>query len=90
MYVSENKDKAVVFTYLLKKTITGNKQPLILSWLDPSKLYKVTEINKDPKSYSWLTTLDGKSFSGEFLMKYGIRFTMYNEYDSKIIKLTAN
>jgi len=89
MYVSENKKEAVVFSYLLKKTIIGNVQPLILKGLDPEKMYTLTEVNRDPKSYSWFSPLDGKTFSGEFLMKYGIRFTMYNEYDSKIIKLTA-
>lgn len=89
MYVTENKNEAVVFTYLLKKTITGNTQPLILNGLDPLKIYTLNEINKDPKSYSWFTPLEGKTFTGEFLMKYGLRFTMYNEYESKIIKLTS-
>ncbi|MDD4991220.1 MAG: alpha-galactosidase [Paludibacter sp.] len=90
MYVTENKKEAVVFSYLLKKTISGNTQPLILKGLDSEKMYTLTEIDKDPKSYSWFSPLEGKTFSGEFLMKYGIRFTLYNEYDSKIIKLTAN
>ena len=89
MYVSENKNEAVLFTYLLKKSITGNSQPLILNGLDPQKVYTVTEINKDTKSYSWFSPLEGKTFKGEFLMKYGLRFMMYNEYDSKIIKLTS-
>ncbi len=89
MYVSENKDEAVVFSYLLKKAITGNTQPLILKGLDPNKMYKLTEVNKDPKSYSWFSPLEGKVYSGEYLMKYGIRFTLYNEYDSKVIKVTA-
>jgi len=87
MYVSENKKEAVVFAYLLKKTIAGNSQPLVLNGLDPLKTYTVTEVNKDPTSYSWFTPLEGKSFTGSFLMNYGLRFTMYNEYDSKIIKL---
>ncbi|MDD5186004.1 MAG: alpha-galactosidase, partial [Paludibacter sp.] len=77
MYVSEDKNEAVVFTYLLKKTIIGNNQPLILNGLDPRKMYIVTEINKDPKSYSWFEPLNGKTFSGEFLMNYGLRFVMY-------------
>jgi len=87
MYVSENKNEAVVFSYLLKKSIEGNSQPLVLNGLDPLKTYMVTEVNKDPVSYSWFTPLEGKSFTGAFLMNYGLRFTMYNEYDSKIIKL---
>jgi len=89
MYVSENKKEAVVFAYLLKKTIEGNSQPLVLNGLDPFKTYTITEVNKDPKSYSWFTPLEGKSFTGAFLMNYGLRFVMYNEYDSKIIKLTV-
>lgn len=89
MYVNQAKDKAVVFSYLLKKTINGNTQPLILNGLDPEKNYKLMEINKDNSTYSWFTPLEGKVFSGDFLMKYGLRFTMYNEYDSKIIYLKA-
>ena len=89
MYVSEDKDNAVVFSYLLKKSINGNTQPLILKGLDPKKNYKLTEVNKMPGSYSWFTPLEGKVYTGEFLMKYGLRFTMYNEYDSKVIRLTV-
>lgn len=89
MYVSQDMKQSVVFTYLLKKAIYGNYQPLILKGLDPNKIYKITEINKDPDHYSWFSELDGKKFSGDFLMKYGIRFPMYNEYESKIILLTT-
>ena len=89
MYVTEDQNDAVLFTYLLKKSINGNTQPLILEGLDPDKNYRVTELNKETKGYSWFTPLDGKVFSGDYLMKYGLRFTMYNEYDSKVIRITA-
>jgi alpha-galactosidase len=89
MYVSDQADRAVVFAYQLKKAIQGNKQPLVLKGLDPDKNYLLREVNKDPGSYSWFTPLEGKVYSGDFLMKYGLRFVMYNEYDSKIIELTA-
>jgi len=89
MYVSADTNNAVVFSYLLKKTINGNTQPLILKGLDPKKMYQVTEVNNDTSTYSWLTPLEGKVYSGDFLMKYGLRFTMYNEFDSKIIRLKA-
>lgn len=89
MYVSENKNEAVVFSYLLKKDIGGNTQPLMLKGLDPAKTYRLAEVNKDPGSYSWFSPLEGKIFSGDYLMKYGLRFTMYNEFDSKVIRLTA-
>ncbi|MBQ7210851.1 MAG: alpha-galactosidase [Paludibacteraceae bacterium] len=87
MYVSENKDKAVVFSYLLKKTINGERTPLMLKGLDPQKHYRLREINRDTKHYSWFSPLEGKVFSGDYLMKYGLRFVMYNEYDSKVILL---
>lgn len=89
MYVSENRAEAVVFSYLLKKDINGNTQPLILNGLDPHKKYRLEELNKSDNEYSWFSSLEGKSFSGEYLMKYGIRFPMYNEYDSKVIYLVS-
>ena len=89
MYVTEDQNDAVLFTYLLKKSINGNTQPLILEGLDSDKNYRVTELNKETKGYSWFTPLDGTVFSGDYLMKYGLRFTMYNEYDSKVIRITA-
>ncbi len=89
MYVTEDQNKAVVFSYLLKKTINGERTPLVLQGLDPDKHYTLKEINKDPKQYSWFSPLEGKTFSGDYLMKYGLRFTMYNEYDSKVILLEA-
>ena len=89
MYVTEDMNQAVVFTYLLKKTINGEKTPLLLKGLDPDKKYQLTEINKDEKRYSWFKPLEGKVFSGDYLMKYGLRFTMYDEFDSKVIMLKA-
>lgn len=89
MYVTENRDDAVLFTYLLKKDIYGNTQPLILEGLDPDRNYRVTELNKNPQGYSWFTPLENKVFSGDYLMKYGLRFPMYNEYDSKVIRISA-
>ena len=65
MYVSDDRNDAVVFSYLLKKSIYGNTQPLVLKGLDPEKKYRVSEINKDPKNYSWFTPLEGKVFSGD-------------------------
>lgn len=89
MYVTEDKTKAVLFAYLLKKDINGNTQPLILKGLDPDRRYRLSEKNKATEGYSWFTPMEGKVFTGDFLMKYGIRFTMYNEFDSKIIAVEA-
>ena len=89
MYVSEDKKDAVVFTYLLEKVINGgNNQVLYLKGLDPVKRYRLNELNKAPNTYSWFTPLEGKTYTGAYLMEYGIRFPMYNQFDSKIIRLT--
>ena len=89
MYVSEDKKDAVVFTYLLEKVINGgNNQVLYLKGLDPEKRYRLNELNKAPNTYSWFTPLEGKTYTGAYLMEYGIRFPMYNQFDSKIIRLT--
>lgn len=90
MYVSEDKQDAVVFTYLLEKVINGgNNQVLYLKGLDPNKTYRLNELNKEPNKWSWFNELEGKSYTGEYLMKYGVRFPMYNQFESKIIRLTA-
>lgn len=90
MYVNEDKSDAVVFAYLLEKVINGgNNQVLYLKGLDPNRRYRLTELNKDPSSYSWFSPLEGKTYTGEYLMKYGVRFPMYNQYESKIIRLVA-
>ncbi len=90
MYVSENQEDAVVFTYLLEKVINGgNNQVLYLKGLDPNKKYRLNELNKEPNKWSWFNKLEGKVYTGEYLMKYGIRFPMYNQFESKIIRLTA-
>ena len=54
MYVSEDQNDAVVFTYLLEKVINGgNNQVLYLKGLDPNKTYRLNELNKEPKKWSW-------------------------------------
>lgn len=64
MYVTEDQNDAVLFTYLLKKSINGNTQPLILEGLDPDKNYRVTELNKETKGYSWFTAVGRKGIFG--------------------------
>ena len=90
MYVSEDKNQAVVFSYLLKKQIHSNRQVLFLQGLDPDKRYTLTEINKAPNRWSWFGEQhEGKTYSGDYLMKYGVRFPMYDEYDSYVFLLQA-
>lgn len=89
MYATPDKKEALVFSYLKKKEIYGDHQVLYMHGLDPEKNYVLKEINKDPKKYSWVSALEGKRFSGAFLMTYGVRFPMYNEFESAVFRLVA-
>ncbi|HTJ53068.1 MAG TPA: alpha-galactosidase [Cyclobacteriaceae bacterium] len=89
MYATPDQKEALVFSYLKKKEIYGNDQVLYMHGLDPKKYYMLKEINKAPGKYSWLSPLEGKRFTGEFLMAYGVRFPMYNEFESVVFQLVA-
>lgn len=89
MYALPNQQEALVFSYLKKKEIYGNNQVLLLHGLDPKRNYRIKEVNKFGKDHSSIQHLTDKAFTGEFLMTYGIRFTMYNEYDSVVLQLVT-
>jgi alpha-galactosidase len=88
MYVNEAKDEAVVFNFLIRKEIYVTPHPYTLQGLDPDKQYKLTEINKNQDNWSRFSKYEGKTFSGDYLMKVGLLFAMYDEYESVVFKLT--
>ena len=86
MYVSEDKSRAVVFTYCLEyepRTISGKTFRLL--GLDPGKNYRVVEQNVD-KSCWWG---NGKTFSGDFLAGGGFNPTLRHIYSSAVFVLEA-
>lgn len=89
MYTLPDQKEALVFSYLKKKEIYSDTQVLYMHGLDPKKNYTLKEVNKDPKKHSWFSSLEGKSFSGEFLMTYGVHFPMYNEFESVVFQLVS-
>ncbi|KAA6300106.1 MAG: hypothetical protein EZS26_003751, partial [Candidatus Ordinivivax streblomastigis] len=90
MYVNEAKSEAVVFNFLIRKEIYPTPQPYTLQGLDPAKKYTLTEINKNPDSWSRFSKYEGKTFTGDYLMKVGLLFAMYDEYESVVFKLIEN
>jgi alpha-galactosidase len=86
MYATEDSTKAVVFSYLLRKNINGDRSVLRLKGLKKDASYRLTELNKADRSR--LGDWDGKTFTGDFLMTAGIEFPMYNEYESTVFQLT--
>lgn len=71
MYVNGTKDRAIVFNYLVnyRQRLQTSVAPIKLNGLDPSKKYKVKEINLYPGTRSWLNP--ETVYSGDFLMKVG-------------------
>jgi alpha-galactosidase len=86
MYAAGDSTKAVVFSYLLRKNIAGDRSVLRLKGLKKDASYRLTELNRADRSR--LGDWDGKTFTGDFLMTAGIEFPMYNEYESTVFQLT--
>lgn len=84
MYVSENKKQAVFFAYSLKYHVY-EKFSTNLKGLDPTKEYKITELNKaDNKN---LFYGNGFTFSGDYLIKSGVTINFSKPYESTILLL---
>jgi alpha-galactosidase len=86
MYVSQDKSRAVVFTYCLDfepRTVGG--KTFRLTGLDPSRNYRVTEQNVEGSCW-WG---HGKVFSGSFLAGGGFNPVLPQIYSSAVFVLEA-
>lgn len=82
MYVTPNKEEAVLFVYQLKHRFNPSFPKLTLQGLAPDASYEVREINTTD-----LKEQTEKTITGEFLMEQGIEIWLDKEYDSKIYYL---
>ncbi|MDR1342186.1 MAG: alpha-galactosidase [Prevotellaceae bacterium] len=89
MYVSEDKSEAVLFNFLVRKNINGDREAVLLKGLDADKKYRITEINRESDKWSRVSEYEGKTFSGDYLMTVGLRFGMYSEYESVVVRLSV-
>ena len=89
MYALEDRSHAVVYAYLLKKEITGNTQIIYMKGLAPEKQYRLHELNKIPGRWSRFDSLEGKTYSGAYLMNHGVSFNMSDEYESLVFEAVA-
>ena len=85
VYVSADKRRAVFFAYTLRYSGRNTKPSYHLKGLSADKVYRVRELNVDKSCY-WG---DGKSFSGDFLMNFGINPEMSAVYSSAVFILEA-
>ncbi|WP_114781911.1 alpha-galactosidase [Botryobacter ruber] len=74
MYTSEDKNKAVLFNYILNTRHKEKLAPVKLQGLDPAKRYIVQEVNMLPGTQSQ-NPAHGKTYSGEYLMKVGMNLS---------------
>lgn len=72
MYVNENKSKAILFAYTLNSRYGESFNKVKLQGLDPQKTYKITEINIPNEGRRFGPTENGRSYSGDYLMKVGL------------------
>ena len=85
MYVNDSQSQAVLFIY---KVDNYQNQPLprfVLDGLDAHKTYTLKERNV--KAGSSACQLDGKQFTGEYLMKVGLEIPLQGDYASRVFEL---
>jgi alpha-galactosidase len=93
MYASEDKSKAILFSYSLHPRSLNLFSPVKLLGLDASKKYKIEEINKMPgaNDFSMFTggfAANGKTFSGDYLLKIGLQLPNNSDLTSAVIEIT--
>lgn len=86
-YVAAGKSKAVLFAYDIYPRFQAKLIPVRMQGLDPVKMYKVEEINLMPGLHSDLEE-NGKTFSGDYLMKVGLNVFGFKPLHSRVIELT--
>lgn len=87
-YVDKQKNSAVLFAYDLAPRYQEKLPAVKLQGLDPNKKYLVKEINLMPGSKSRFSGND-KTFTGDYLMKVGLRPFTDRHNNSTVIELTA-
>lgn len=87
-YVNQDKTKSVVFSYTLHPLTDPNYSLVRLEGLDPLKKYEVKEINLMPDGKNTFEG-SGNVFSGDFLMKVGLKISSARQESSVVLELTA-
>ena len=88
MYVNQEKTKSVVFSYTLHPLTDPNYSLARLEGLDPLKKYEVKEINLMPEAKNTFEA-SGNVFSGDFLMKVGLKISSARQESSVVLEVTA-
>ena len=85
LYANEQKSQAVLFVYKIKNFYDMLIPRVRLAGLDADKTYTLTErnvrIGEKP------CALDGKQFTGRFLMDVGLEVPLWEDYASRVFEL---
>jgi alpha-galactosidase len=87
IFVDDAKNKAVLFAYDVFPVRNETLLPVKLQGLDPNRRYKVEETNLMPGESSDFVS-NGKTFSGNYLMKVGLNVFTAQHTHSRIIEIT--
>lgn len=87
MYANNSKSKAVVFAYNLHLRYGHKWAPVKLQGLDANKKYTIKEINLFPGTSSSIPE-NGKTFTGDYLMKVGINISSTTSITSNVLEIT--
>lgn len=87
MYVNVDKSRSVLFSYTLNNRYGETFTRVRLEGLDSAKTYKVNEVNVFQKPQF---RDNGKSFSGDYLMKEGLNVSSNNALTSIVLELIAD
>ena len=85
MYVDDQKAQAVLFVYKIDNYIDQPLPRLRMAGLDPARTYTLTERNV--KVGQKPCRLDGKQFTGRFLMDVGLEVPLRDDYASRVFEL---
>ena len=85
--VSDDRSHALLFAYDIHPRVTDVQLPTRLKGLDATARYRVREICLMPGRQSWLDCHD-RVYTGDYLMKAGLRVTSGNQLVSHIIEIT--
>jgi alpha-galactosidase len=94
LYATQDKNKAVFYWWKTETFVNQQLPRIVLAGLDPDKVYKVIELNRiDNKPLA----IEGKTFTGKFLMSNGIDlpldhdvdYNLRNDYASRVLLLEA-
>lgn len=88
MYVNAAKTKSVLFSYTMHPLNDPNYSFVRLQGLDAAKSYQVEEINKMAERRRFFEE-SGKVFSGDYLMKIGLKVSAPVKESSVVLEISA-